>query len=112
MPYKEKEIEKVYWSIGEVAEMLDLSFAQIRLWEKEFDVFHLKKNKKGDRYFTAKDIELLRTIKFLLKDKKFTIKGAREQLHKKQPADAGNRVKTIEALRRIKTFLVELREGI
>ena len=43
MPYKEKEIEKIYWSIGEVSEMLDLSFAQIRLWEKEFDVFNLKK---------------------------------------------------------------------
>lgn len=46
MPYKEKEIEKIYWSIGEVSEMLDLSFAQIRLWEKEFDVFNLKKIKK------------------------------------------------------------------
>ena len=56
MPYKEKEIEKVYWSMREVSELLGLTFAQLRLWEKEFDVFNLKKNKKGDRYFTKKDI--------------------------------------------------------
>ncbi|HNI55445.1 MAG TPA: MerR family transcriptional regulator [Chitinophagales bacterium] len=111
MPYKEKEIEKVYWSIGEVAEMLDLSFAQIRLWEKEFDVFQLKKNKKGDRYFTKKDIEQLKLIKFLLKEKKYTIKGAREQLKSKKP-QTDSRFQTIEALKKIRQFLVELKEQI
>ncbi|MEZ5013134.1 MAG: MerR family transcriptional regulator [Chitinophagales bacterium] len=80
MPYKEREIEKVYWSMGEVSDQLGLSFAQLRLWEKEFDVFHLKKNKKGDRYFTKKDIENLKLIKHLLKEKKYTIKGAKRKI--------------------------------
>lgn len=111
MPYKEKEIEKVYWSIGEVADMLDLSFAQIRLWEKEFDVFQLKKNKKGDRFFTKKDIEQLKLIKFLLKDKKYTIKGAREQMRSKKP-ETDARFQSIEALKKIRQFLVELKEQL
>ncbi|MFI5172026.1 MAG: MerR family transcriptional regulator, partial [Chitinophagales bacterium] len=80
MPYKEREIEKIYWSIGEVSEMLDITFAQIRLWEKEFDIFNLKKNKKGDRYFKKADIENLKLVKYLLKEKKYTIKGVKEKL--------------------------------
>ncbi len=111
MPYKEKEIEKVYWSIGEVAEMLDLSFAQIRLWEKEFDVFQLKKNKKGDRFFTKKDIEQLKLIKHLLKEKKYTIKGAREQMRSRKP-EADSKFHSVEALKKIRQFLVELKDQL
>ena len=111
MPYKEKEIEKIYWSIGEVSEMLDLSFAQIRLWEKEFDVFNLKKNKKGDRYFTKKDIENLRVIKYMLKEKKYTIKGAREKM-KSGGDKADNQYQAVAALKKIRQFLVELKEQL
>lgn len=111
MPYKEKEIEKVYWSIGEVAEMLDLSFAQIRLWEKEFDVFQLKKNKKGDRFFTKKDIEQLRFIKHLLKEKKYTIKGAREQIRSRKPG-TDSTFHSLESLKKIRQFLVELKDQL
>lgn len=111
MPYKEKEIEKIYWSIGEVSDMLDLSFAQIRLWEKEFDVFQLKKNKKGDRFFTKKDIEQLRLIKYLLKDKKYTIKGARAQLKAGKP-ETDSKFQSIEALKKIRQFLVELKDQL
>jgi DNA-binding transcriptional MerR regulator len=67
MPYKEKEIEKIYWSITEVSEMIGLSHSQLRFWEKEFEIFNLKKNKKGDRFYTAKDIENVKMIKYLLK---------------------------------------------
>ncbi|MBK7567888.1 MAG: MerR family transcriptional regulator [Bacteroidetes bacterium] len=111
MPYKEKEIEKVYWSIGEVSAMLDISFAQIRLWEKEFTVFDLKKNKKGDRYFAKKDIENLKMIKYLLKEKKYTIKGAQEKL-KTGLTKSDNNFQTVEGLKRIREFLVELKEKL
>lgn len=111
MPYKEKEIEKIYWTMGEVSEMLDLTFAQIRLWEKEFDIFNLKKNKKGDRYFTKKDIENLRLIKYLLKEKKYTIKGAREKI-KSGHAESDADFQTVETLKKIRTFLVELRSNL
>ena len=91
--------------------MLELSFAQIRLWEKEFDVFNLKKNKKGDRYFTKKDIENLRVIKYLLKEKKYTIKGAREKL-KSSAGKTDTQFQAVEALKKIRQFLTELKEQL
>ncbi len=112
MPYKEKEIEKIYWSIGEVSVMLDLSFAQIRMWEKEFEIFKLKKNKKGDRYFTKVDIENLKMIKYLLKEKKYTIKGVKEKLKTGSLPQTDTHFHTVEALKKIREFLVELKENI
>ncbi len=52
MPYKEKTIEKLYYSIGEVAEMLDVPVSTVRFWENEFDILKPMKNKKGNRMFT------------------------------------------------------------
>ena len=57
MPYKEREISKKYYSIGEVAEKLDLNTSLIRFWESEFEILNPKKNKKGLRKYTQKDIE-------------------------------------------------------
>ena len=73
MPYKEREIKKKYFTIGEVASNLDLSTSQIRFWESEFDQLNPKKNSKGSRKFTDKDIETIKAIHSLLKNKKFTI---------------------------------------
>lgn len=97
--------------MGEVSDQLGLSFAQLRLWEKEFDVFHLKKNKKGDRYFTKKDIENLKLIKHLLKEKKYTIKGAKEKLRNGQDT-ANAQFEAIQTLQNIRAFLVSLKENI
>ena len=60
MPYKEKPIEKLYYSIGEVAKTLDVNVSLIRFWEKEFDILQPKKNKKGNRMFTKVDFENLK----------------------------------------------------
>ena len=62
MPYKEREISKKYYSIGEVAEKLDLNTSLIRFWESEFEILNPKKNKKGLRKYTQKDIEIIEKI--------------------------------------------------
>lgn len=83
MPYKEKNITKLYYSIGEVADMFDVNTSLIRFWEKEFSIIKPKKNKKGNRLFTPKDIENFHRIHHLVKVKGFTLDGAREHLSKK-----------------------------
>jgi DNA-binding transcriptional MerR regulator len=80
------QIGKLYHTIGEVAELLGVNHSLIRYWEKEFEVLKLKKNKKGNRLFTAKDIDTLRTIQHLLREKGYTIEGARKALKEKRPA--------------------------
>ena len=62
MPYKEKPIEKLYYSIGEVAKILNVNVSLVRFWEKEFDILQPKKNKKGNRMFTVTDFENLKLI--------------------------------------------------
>lgn len=62
MPYKEKKVEKLYYSIGEVADMFGVNTSLIRFWEKNFDIIKPKKNKKGNRLFTKKDINNLKLI--------------------------------------------------
>ena len=80
MAYKEKEIEKIYYSIGEVAEQFNVAPSLIRFWESEFELIQPKKNRKGNRQFTKEDIENVRTIYHLVKQKGFTLQGAKEML--------------------------------
>ena len=75
MPYKEREIKKKYYSIGEVSGQLSLNASLIRYWESEFEVLSPKKNKKGLRKYTEKDIEILKKIQSLLKDDGYTIEA-------------------------------------
>ena len=63
MPYKEKSIEKLYYSIGEVSEILGVPVSTVRFWENEFDALRPMKNKKGNRMFTSNDIKNLKIIK-------------------------------------------------
>jgi DNA-binding transcriptional MerR regulator len=72
--------ERVYYSIGEVAEMFKVSTSLIRFWEKEFDILKPHKNKKGNRLFTARDVKNLHIIYNLVKIKGYTLQGAREAL--------------------------------
>ncbi|MBK7956783.1 MAG: MerR family transcriptional regulator [Bacteroidetes bacterium] len=103
-----KEIAKLYYTIGEAAEILQTTTSQIRFWEGEFESLKIRKTKKGDRLFVLEDIEQLKLIQYLLKEKGYTIEGARNQL-KSNPEDASNHYKVIESLRRLKQFLVELK---
>jgi DNA-binding transcriptional MerR regulator len=108
MPYKEKEIEKMYWSIGEVAEMYDVSTSLLRFWEKEFDILQPRKNRKGDRFFTQKDMENLKIIYHLVKERGFTLKGAKQQLRENKEQTI-EKVRIIESLEKVKGFLQDLK---
>lgn len=82
MPYKEKPIEKLYYSIGEVSKMFNVNTSLIRFWEKEFDIIKPKKNKKGNRFFTKQDINNIQLIYHLVKDKGMTLSGAKRSCGK------------------------------
>ena len=84
MPYKEKEIEKLYYTIGEVAQMFNVNTSHIRFWSKEFDVNRPATNKKGNRMYTQPDIENFKKIYHLVKEKGFTLKGAKTELKDKR----------------------------
>lgn len=105
-----EEIKKKYHSIGEVAAMLDVNASLIRFWEGEFPQLKPRKNRKGNRVFTDKDIELLHTIYYLVKVRKFTLKGAREKL-RQNPRDLEYEQKTRETLLNLRGFLVELKNN-
>lgn len=80
MPYKEKEIEKLYYTIGEVAKIFDVNTSHIRFWSKQFDVIKPATNKKGNRLYTQSDIDNFKKIYHLVKEKGFTLKGAKIEL--------------------------------
>jgi DNA-binding transcriptional MerR regulator len=111
MAYKEKEIEKLYYSIGEVAEIFNVAPSLIRFWESEFDIIKPKKNRKGNRQFTREDIDNVRTIYHLVKEKGFTLQGAKEMLRNDTQA-VKDKMEMIESLRNVRKFLVELRDKL
>jgi DNA-binding transcriptional MerR regulator len=111
MPYKEKEIEKLFYPIGDVAKMFDVSVSSIRYWEKKFDILKPKKNKKGNRMFTKKDVDNLRIIYHLTKERGFTLEGAKKKLRENK-ADTIDNVEIINHLKNIRQFLVEFREEL
>ena len=112
MPYKEREITKKYFTIGEVANNLNLSTSQIRFWETEFDELNPKKNSKGSRKFTEKDINVLKTIQSLLKNKKFTIDGAKKIIKKEININYSGNDDIIEKLNTVKKKLLYLKKKI
>ena len=87
MPYKEKEIEKLYYSIGEVAKMFGVNTSHIRFWSKQFEVIKPATNKKGNRLFTQADVENLKKIYHLVKEKGFTLRGAKGELKEERKRD-------------------------
>ena len=111
MPYKDKPIEKLYYSIGEVADMFAVNVSLLRFWEKEFDILKPKKNKKGNRMFTAKDLDHLKIIYHLVKERGFTLDGAKKKL-KENKEDTINNIEIVNRLKDIRQFLVELREEL
>ena len=111
MAYKEKEIEKLYFSIGEVAEMFSVAPSLIRFWESEFDIIKPKKNRKGNRQFTREDIDNVKTIYHLVKEKGFTLQGAKEMLRNDNEA-VRDKMEMIESLRKVRGFLLQLKEKL
>lgn len=111
MPYKEKQIEKLYYSIGEVSKMFDVSNSLIRFWENEFDILQPRKNRKGDRLFTKADIANLRIIFHLVKEQGYTLEGAKKKLRDNKDETAGN-VELYDRLGNLKIFLQDLHDKL
>ena len=111
MPYKERPIEKLYFSIGEVADELGVNTSQIRYWEKEFGMLRPRRDSKGDRKFTQDDIRKLRLVHYLLKQRGFTIQGAREHL-RNDPDKVETMGELGDRLRRMRDLLVQLRSTL
>jgi DNA-binding transcriptional MerR regulator len=108
---EKEETQKLFYSIGEVSEMFELNASTLRFWEKEFDVLKPTKNKKGNRLFTQKDIEYIAVIVELVKEKGFTIQGAREQLKTRASSGPpGKNAEVIEKLQKIRSKLIALRD--
>jgi DNA-binding transcriptional MerR regulator len=111
MAYKEKEIEKLYYSIGEVAEIFNVAPSLIRFWETEFDVIKPKKNRKGNRQFTKEDIDHVRTIYHLVKEKGFTLQGAKEMLRNDNQS-VHDKIELLNSLKKVRSFLVDLQQKL
>ena len=111
MPYKEKTTEKLFYKIGEVAEMFEVNVSLIRFWEKEFTILKPKKNKKGNRLFTKKDVDNLTIIYHLVKERGFTLEGAKQKL-KENKSDTIDNIEIVNHLKDIRGFLVKLREEL
>ncbi len=111
MPYKETKVEKLYYSIGEVAEMFNVNSSLIRFWEKEFDIIKPKKNKKGNRLFTKEDIDNFHIIYHLVKEKGMTLKGAQKKM-KENKDGAVNDFEVIQTLNGIRQMLLDIREEL
>ena len=111
MPYKEKEITKRYYTIGEVADDLGVATSLIRFWETEFDIISPKKNRKGNRQFTPEDIKKIKMIYHLVKEKGYTLHGARDFI-KNDAHAAMEKIDIIDSLKGIRSFLVELKSNI
>ena len=110
MKYFEKEINKKYFNIGEVAENLNVNTSLIRFWEEKFDILNPKKNNKGKRKYTMKDIKILNEIYNLVKEKGFTIKGANSIMKSKDNSMKQNEI--VESLIKIKKSIENLKERI
>ena len=91
--------------------MFNVNASLIRFWEKEFDVLNPKKNKKGNRLFTQEDVENLRIIYHLVKERGFTLQGAKSKL-KENKTDVVNNTELFDSLTRVRSFLVELKEQL
>ena len=107
IPEDEVLFQKQYYTMGEVAQMFRVNQSLLRFWEAEFKILQPKKNKKGDRYFRPADIKNLHLIYHLLRQRKYTIEGAKDFL--KQNNKAEENFSAIKRLGQIRSFLLELK---
>ena len=111
MPLRTTEIGKLYYRIGEVAEMFGVNTSLIRFYENEFDIIKPHRNKKGNRMFTRNDVDHFHMIFHLIKEKGYTLEGAKAQLAKQKKA-APSEQEIVTSLQRIKRFLLEIRSEL
>lgn len=106
-------MEKMFYTIGEVAEIFNENTSLIRFWEKEFDIINPSRNKKGNRLFTKADLDNFYRIHHLVKDKGFTLQGAKDELKKKgKLGDGDANLEIIKSLKKIKDYLLDLKNNL
>jgi len=110
IPEDEVLFQKHYYTMGEVADMFRVNQSLLRFWEAEFSILQPKKNKKGDRYFRPVDIKNLHLIYHLLRQRKYTIEGAKDFLKKNSKAE--EKFETIKKLEEMKRFLLEMKASL
>lgn len=105
-------VKKLYYSMGEVAEMFDVRPSLIRHWESQFACLKPHKNQKGNRMFTEADIEKLKQIYHLVKERGMTLKGAAQVMRRSSQDDLARQTQLLERLQRIRAALIEVREEL
>jgi DNA-binding transcriptional MerR regulator len=103
--------DKQYYSISETAEMFGVKTSLLRSWEKEFELLKPFKNQKGTRFFTQKDMEIIRTILYLTKDKGYTLQGAKDAI-RRDFAKTMTQAEVVHKLNSIKDFLLEIKNNL
>lgn len=111
MSAQNSKIEKLYYSISEVAELFGVNTSLIRFWENEFDSINPKKNNKGNRMFTKEDIEDVRLVYYLVKERGMTLKGAKQKI-KENKSDTMQEHELVSRLKEIKRMLLEIKEEL
>lgn len=111
MPYKEKPIEKMFYTIGEVSDILDVPVSTVRYWDNEFDILKPVKNKKGNRMFTPADMKNLELIYHLLKNEGMTVSGVKKKLAEKK-SDIDYKISIRDSLLMIRELLVGIKDSI
>ena len=111
VPEDEVLQQKLYYSISEVAGWFKVNTSLLRYWENEFDILQPRKTRKGDRLFRVEDIKNLQLIYFLLRQRKFSIDGAKNYL-KNNKQEADTQVRLVESLTKFKSFLLELKANL
>lgn len=105
--------EKLFYSMGEVAEMFDVKPSLLRHWESQFTVLRPKRNKKGNRLFSPQDVEHLKVIYHLVKERGMTLEGAKKALRQQRAGKGVDRdAELMERLQRIRSLLAEVREDL
>jgi DNA-binding transcriptional MerR regulator len=114
MLFDKQSLTKLYYSIGEVADMFNVNTSLIRFWEKEFGIIQPKKNRKGNRLFTPKDIETFNKIYHLVKTEGYTIEGAKKALKVKSTLTLTESVSALASTKKSpeKEDLIQKLEGI
>ncbi len=103
--------KKLYYPISEVAKWFNVNTSLVRFWENEFDILKPRKNRKGDRLFRPEDIKNLQVIHYLLRQRKFSIEGAKKYL-KQNKSKAEVNIQLIQSLTRFRSFLLEMKANL
>lgn len=104
-------MEKLFYSIAEVAKMMDVNQSNLRFWEKEFKQLKPKRNDKGTRFYSPSDIQLIKQIIYLVSEQKLTLEGAKRKLSQKKDTVAKQQ-ELVERLKKIRTELMGISKAI